>query len=144
MISEALREALEAGADRLSAAPRLVFVDGPEAARVARRRGARGILASNATAEQREAAARAVEAGLRVESADFGPERDEEVPTLTKRERDVLTRLVEGLSNKEIAQVLGISEHTAKFHVNAILDKLGAQTRTEAVVLAVRAGLVHL
>ncbi len=61
---------------------------------------------------------------------------------LTPREQEVLGLLAEGLSNKLIAARLGISEHTAKFHVNALLDKLGAETRTEAVVTAARRGLL--
>jgi two-component system, NarL family, nitrate/nitrite response regulator NarL len=52
--------------------------------------------------------------------------------------------MAEGLSNKLIAERLKISDHTAKFHVNAILNKLGAETRTEAVVLAARRGLLML
>ncbi|HMK93517.1 MAG TPA: response regulator transcription factor [Thermoleophilia bacterium] len=63
---------------------------------------------------------------------------------LTPREREVLGLLAEGLSNKAIASRLGISDHTAKFHVNAILGKLGAETRTEAIVHAVRLGLILL
>ena len=64
--------------------------------------------------------------------------------TLTPRELDVLHLLAEGLSNKDIARQLIISEHTVKFHINAILGKLGAQSRTEAVVRATRLGLVAL
>jgi two-component system, NarL family, nitrate/nitrite response regulator NarL len=64
--------------------------------------------------------------------------------TLTDRERQVLTLLAEGLSNKEIATHLEISEHTAKFHVNSILQKLSAQKRVEAVVRAARLGLIEL
>jgi DNA-binding NarL/FixJ family response regulator len=63
---------------------------------------------------------------------------------LTPRESEVLSLLAEGLPNKSIASRLGITEHTAKFHVNAILRKLGAQSRTEAVVLATRRGLLLL
>ncbi|MBK9231635.1 MAG: response regulator transcription factor [Anaerolineae bacterium] len=63
---------------------------------------------------------------------------------LTPRELDVLRCLAEGLPNKEIARQLAISEHTVKFHVNAILSKLGAQGRTEAVVRATRLGLINL
>lgn len=63
---------------------------------------------------------------------------------LTPRELEVLHHLAEGLSNKEIARKLIISEHTVKFHINAILGKLGAQSRTEAVVRATRLGLVAL
>lgn len=61
---------------------------------------------------------------------------------LTAREHDVLRLLAQGLPNKEIARRLAISEHTVKFHINAVLGKLGAQSRTEAVVLAMRMGLV--
>jgi len=63
---------------------------------------------------------------------------------LTAREVEVLQFLAQGLSNKLIGDRLGITEHTAKFHVNSIMGKLGAQTRTEAVVHAVRVGLVLL
>lgn len=63
---------------------------------------------------------------------------------LTPREQEVLSLISEGLSNKGIASRLGISENTAKFHVNAILNKLGAETRTEAVVLGARLGLLVL
>ena len=63
---------------------------------------------------------------------------------LTPREREVLQHLAKGLTNKAIAQNLGVSEHTIKFHVNALMSKLGAQSRTEAVVLATRQGLIIL
>ena len=66
------------------------------------------------------------------------------VNLLSPREQEVLSLLSEGLSNRDVATRLGISRHTAKFHVNAILDKLGATTRTEAVVLAARSGLLTL
>jgi DNA-binding NarL/FixJ family response regulator len=52
--------------------------------------------------------------------------------------------LAEGLANKAIAQQLDISEHTVKFHVNALMGKLGAQSRTAAVVRATRLGLILL
>lgn len=63
---------------------------------------------------------------------------------ITPREPEVLSLLAEGLPNKGIASHLGISEHTVNFHVNAILGKLGAQSRTEAVTLATRRGLIVL
>ena len=63
---------------------------------------------------------------------------------LTAREREVLQLLAQGLPNKSIARQLQISEHTVKFHVNSLLSKLGAQSRTEAVVMASRAGLIML
>ena len=59
---------------------------------------------------------------------------------LTVREIEVLDRLMSGASNKEIARQLAISVHTAKFHVAAIIAKLGASGRTDAVARAVRAG----
>ena len=64
--------------------------------------------------------------------------------TLTPRELEVLQLLAEGLSNKAIALHLKISDHTVKFHVNAIMNKLDAQSRTEAVVRATRLGLIIL
>jgi DNA-binding NarL/FixJ family response regulator len=63
---------------------------------------------------------------------------------LTRREREVLQMLAAGLGNKEIASRLDISDHTAKFHVGSILGKLGAASRTEAVALGIRRGLVLL
>ena len=62
--------------------------------------------------------------------------------TLTPREIEVLGMLAEGEGNKQIARRLGISEHTVKFHVGSILAKLGAATRTEAVTLGLRGGLI--
>ncbi len=64
--------------------------------------------------------------------------------SLTEREREVLTLLAQGRPNKEIAVALSISERTVKFHVSAILAKLGAGNRTEAVTIAVQRGLVAL
>ena len=63
---------------------------------------------------------------------------------LTPREIEVLRMLVDGLGNREMASRLGISEHTVKFHVSSILEKLGAATRTEAVTLGIRMGLILL
>jgi len=63
---------------------------------------------------------------------------------LTPRELDVLARLAEGLPNKAIADALGISDQTVKFHVAAIIGKLGATNRTDAVRRAIRRGLVAI
>ena len=63
---------------------------------------------------------------------------------LTPRERDVLVLMAEGASNKVIARQLGISVHTAKFHVGSLLDKLDATGRTDAVAHAARRGVIHL
>lgn len=69
---------------------------------------------------------------------------DTQVDPLTAREQQVLQLLAQGLTNKAIALQLGITEHTVKFHVNAIMTKLDAQSRTDAVIRATRAGLVVL
>ena len=63
---------------------------------------------------------------------------------LTRREREVLALLTEGASNKDIARTLGISVHTAKFHVGRVIDKLDATGRTDAVAHAARTGVIHL
>jgi DNA-binding CsgD family transcriptional regulator len=63
---------------------------------------------------------------------------------LTPREREVLALLAEGASNKTIARRLGISVHTAKFHVASLLDKLDASGRTDAVVHAARLGVIQV
>jgi DNA-binding CsgD family transcriptional regulator len=63
---------------------------------------------------------------------------------LTPRELEVLTLLAEGMSNKAIARRLGISVHTAKFHVRGLIDKLDAVGRTDAVAQAARRGVIHL
>ncbi|GJD50085.1 HTH-type transcriptional regulator MalT [Methylobacterium crusticola] len=63
---------------------------------------------------------------------------------LTPREREVLALLAEGASNKAVARRLGISVHTAKFHVGSLIDKLDATGRTDAVAHAARLGVIHL
>jgi DNA-binding CsgD family transcriptional regulator len=70
-----------------------------------------------------------------------GPDED---TALTPREIEVLNLVAEGASNKEIARRLGISVHTAKFHVGSLLDKLDAVGRTEAVTHAARLGVIEL
>jgi DNA-binding CsgD family transcriptional regulator len=68
----------------------------------------------------------------------------EENTILSPREREVVTLLAEGLSNKEIARRLGIAVDTAKFHVGRVIDKLDATGRTDAVAHAARRGVIHL
>src|SRR6266702_4657061 len=110
-----------------------------------------GALQRDATGEEIVAAIAAVAGGLMTLDRRWAgallpiPERlaDREEP-LTARELEVLQLLAEGLPNKRIAAQLHISEHTAKFHVSAILLKLGAASRTEAVTLAARRGLLIL
>jgi len=69
---------------------------------------------------------------------------DDSACDLTPRERDVLALMAEGASNKAIARQLGISVHTAKFHVGSILGKLDATGRTDAVAHAARRGVINL
>ena len=78
---------------------------------------------------------------LATASAQPAPEPD---TALTRRELEVLDLLAEGASNKGIARRLGISVHTAKFHVGSLLDKLDATGRTDAVAHAARRGVIHL
>jgi two-component system nitrate/nitrite response regulator NarL len=113
--------------------------------------GARGVLLRDASPERLIAALAAVIEGLIVIDPALAPTLTPARPgwradlpsaDLTPRELDVLRLLAEGLSNRAIALHLDISEHTVKFHLNAILDKLAAQSRTEAVVTAIRLGLI--
>jgi DNA-binding NarL/FixJ family response regulator len=73
-----------------------------------------------------------------------GSEIDFLLQPLTPREIDVLNQLAAGLSNKAIAHQLTISEHTVKFHISAVLFKLSVSSRTEAVAVGIRAGLVRI
>lgn len=114
--------------------------------------GARGIVLRDQVGPGIQAALAAVRNGLTVVDSALVDQLVPPAPKapphgkgqLTERERQVVQLLSEGLSNKLIADRLGISDHTAKFHVNGVMMKLGASTRTEAVVEAVRRGLVRL
>jgi DNA-binding NarL/FixJ family response regulator len=130
----------------------LALVHDDEDAAEALAAGARGALSRLADGHRVAAALTAVHGGLIVVDDPLAaivlrprPGRPAAlVEPLTPRESEVLQLLAQGLANKAIAERLGISDHTAKFHVNAILGKLGAQTRTEAIVHAARLGLVLL
>jgi DNA-binding NarL/FixJ family response regulator len=122
------------------------------------RAGARAVLVRSSDDAAVAIAIAAVERGLCVLSPGLvqvptsGAEAGEEPlrpadpgeTPLTMREREVLAALADGLSNKAIARRLGISFHTAKFHVGGILAKLDADSRTEAVARAAQRGLVML
>ena len=71
-------------------------------------------------------------------------EESDVVEEMTAREIEILRLLAEGLANKEVAVRLRISEHTVKFHISSILEKMGAATRTEAVTLGIRRGLIPI
>ena len=118
------------------------------------RSGVRAILPRDATSEEIRAAIQAAAMGLVVlHSAAFDallspiPERSElDSPDqiLTPREIEVLGMIAAGLGNKEIASKLTISDHTVKFHISSIFAKLGASSRTEAVTLGIRRGLIMI
>lgn len=135
----------------------VVLSDGmtPAASAEALRAGIRAALPGDISPGQLVAALEAVANGLvvlhpsqatEVIPAGAAPTRtvEEVAESLTRREHEVLQMLAAGLSNKEIAARLNISEHTAKFHVASILGKLGAGSRTEAVSVGIRRGLVLL
>jgi len=107
-----------------------------------------GLIANDSDNAQIDAALRAVAAGLSVrpnrEDRFSAMEEPEPAPLLTPRELEVLVALSEGLSNKAAARRLQISQHTLKFHVEAVFRKLGVATRAEAVARGLRRGLVHL
>jgi DNA-binding NarL/FixJ family response regulator len=116
--------------------------------------GARCVLSRDCSSQQLAAAVQAAAAGLTalepetlqillrppLETIELEPGEEE----LTPRETEVLRMMTAGLSNREIASALGISEHTVKFHITSIFGKLGTSSRTEAVTEGIRRGLVLL
>jgi DNA-binding NarL/FixJ family response regulator len=135
-------------------APAIVLLSGqpqPAWTREALRLGVRAVLPRDASAGEILAAVDAAASGL----ALIDPRELEgllagapaaavaaEAPVLTPRELEVLRMMAEGAANKAIAFKLHISEHTAKFHVASILNKLNASTRAEAVAIGIRRGLI--
>lgn len=119
-------------------------------------KGVRSLLPRSAAADEIIASVMAVAVGLVVLHPEFAEEllpRNESSPralptspiqALTPREIEVLGMLALGLGNKIIAKRLGISEHTVKFHISSIFQKLNASSRTEAVTLGARLGLIML
>ncbi len=112
--------------------------------------GARGLLARNVSGDALVASLTAVAEGQIVLDPDVASalvsagDRESQplAEELTPRELEVLKLLAEGLANRAIGETLNVTEATVKFHVNAILGKLGAQSRTDAVIRATRMGLV--
>lgn len=141
-----------------SGAAVLGLVDGPNANWITRalRAGVRSLLAREASPAEIAAAIQSSSAGMilldpeiaRELTANVPADRSDAVPDivedLTPREVEVLRMMAEGLGNKEIASRLGISDHTVKFHISSILAKMGAASRTEAVTLGIRMGLILL
>jgi DNA-binding CsgD family transcriptional regulator len=105
--------------------------------------GAGAQLAGDASASRLRAAVGAVLEGLSVREAPWAVQ-DADREALTPRELEVFELLGKGLSNRDIGAVLGISAHTAKYHVGQILAKVGATTRAEAVSEGLRHGWIGL
>lgn len=118
--------------------------------------GARAVLSQESSAEEIIAAvyaaalgfavvrAERVEAATRANTDIHRQTYDTPHQALSPREREVLGMLAEGLGNKEVAWRLKISEHTVKFHINSIFQKLNASSRTEAVTTGIRYGLISI
>jgi two-component system nitrate/nitrite response regulator NarL len=132
--------------------PTLAVLWREDQARDALAAGAQGVLLRDRLDDRLGSAVRAVADGLLVADEALAeavlrppaPAAPDLVEPLTARELEVLQLVAEGLTNRRIGARLGISEHTAKFHVNAILGKLGARSRGEAVAQAARLGLLLL
>jgi DNA-binding NarL/FixJ family response regulator len=124
----------------------LTTFDGDEDIHRAVEAGARGYVLKSATGAALIPALRAVAAGERWIPEDVASRlaAREMFGALTPREVQVLQNLAKGLANKEIADVLNISDHTAKDHLKSILGKLKVVDRTEAVTTALQRGIIHL
>jgi len=124
----------------------LTAFDGDEDIHKALAAGAQGYVLKSSTGEQLVPALRAVAAGdgwIPEEVASRLAKRKEFEP-LTPRELEVLHELAKGLANKQIADVMNISQHTAKGYLKTILTKLHVADRTEAVTVAIQRGLIHI
>ena len=141
----------------LGISPLVVLTDNTENSWVveALRSGTRAILPREATSAEIVAAIEASAAGLVAIHPDvlsiLFPTTSREQPephpfdqVLTPREIEVLRMMAQGLGNKEIASQLGISDHTVKFHISSIFAKLGVSSRTEAVTVGIRQGLIMI
>ena len=128
----------------------LLLTDTPQNIREMRRSAqAWGVLPADASSEEISAAVHALAQGLIVGTSALLFESESERLTgsdgpLTERESEVLGLLSQGLANKQIAVELGISEHTVKFHVSSIYQKLNVTNRTEAVRAGLRGGWIAL
>ena len=110
--------------------------------------GVEGYLLKNATGEELIAAVREVSAGKQVLSPEIEARKSNadgfQPDALTDREIEILTLVSQGESNKEIAQVLGITPRTAEWHLGKVMAKLGARSRTEAVRLGRQQGVIDV
>lgn len=134
---------------RLSDQARVLILsafDGDEEIHCALAAGAQGYVLKSSTGDELIPAIRAVAAGKRWIPRDVATRLKSRnlFEQLTPREVDVLREVAKGLANKEIADTLGITEHTAKDHLKSILAKLRAADRTQAVTLALQRGIIRL
>lgn len=157
-------ESQSSGSTVLSALPRIpssfpvvALIDEPSADWTAHalRSGVKAILPRDSGMDEILAAIQTANAGLVLLDPAVVQNLASRIPTasaqpmtalddLTPREVEVLRMLAEGLSNREMASRLSISDHTVKFHISSILDKLGASSRTEAVTMGIRMGIILL
>lgn len=141
----------------INSVPAVTLIDEPSADWTAHalRSGVRAILPRDSGLEEILAGVQAAHSGLVLLDPGVTLNLASRIPTqagqpaagfddLTAREIEVLRMLAEGLGNREMASRLSISDHTVKFHISSILDKLGAATRTEAVTMGIRMGIILL
>lgn len=127
--------------------PRVIVMttfDSEEDISRALRAGAKGYLVKGTAPEQIRESVRRVAAGESLLQPNIAAKLAESMahPELSRREREVLQWVADGRSNKEIGQILYISQNTAKAHVKSILTKLDAMGRTEAIAIGIRRGLI--
>jgi two-component system, NarL family, response regulator len=124
----------------------LTTYDGDEDIFRALRAGAKGYMLKDATLEQITACIEAVHAGRAYIPPPIAEKLAHRVSfdTLSERERTVLNNMAQGLANKEIAIEMDIALATVKFHVNNLMSKLGVSSRTEAIAIAAKRGLIRL
>jgi DNA-binding NarL/FixJ family response regulator len=140
-----------------NAFPVVALIDEPSVDWTAQalRSGVRAILPRDSGADEILSAVQAAYAGFVLLDPEVTQNLASRIPAstgqiapaldnLTPREIEVLRMLAEGLGNREMASRLGISDHTVKFHISSILDKLGASSRTEAVTMGIRMGIILL
>ena len=145
------------GVARIHHLPLIWLGEPPIAQRLATAAMPGGMIPPQSSVEQIERTLQAAEVGLNVVHPDFAHVVDqteadvEDVPelaanadaaVLSPREQEVLTHVAKGLPNKAIARTLGITDHTVKFHISSVLTKLEAASRSEAVAIATRRGML--
>jgi two-component system NarL family response regulator len=143
---DGLQVITELAARRLSKPRTIVMTtyESEEDIRRALRAGAKGYLVKGAAPKQIRESVRAVAAGESLLPTAIASKLAESMahPELSERERQVLEYIANGRSNKEIGQILYISENTVKSHVKSILTKLDAMGRTEAIAVGIKRGLI--